>query len=172
METTYALNENKTLQEIKRPPRIGFIKTFAGATPPEGTLLCDGSAVSRDTYSELFAAIGTTWGSGDGTSTFNLPDLRDQWILCAGVEHTVGEKVSEGLPNITGYQDFHSGATISASGAFVLYETGSKSGSIPYSGSIPIIRHMFDASRSSAIYGASDHVTPASVAVLPCIVYE
>ena len=49
---------------------------FAGDTPPTGWLICDGSAVSRTTYATLFAAIGTKWGTGDGSTTFNLPDFR------------------------------------------------------------------------------------------------
>lgn len=53
----------------------GIIHIYAGVTPPEGFLACDGSAVSRSTYSELFSAIGTTFGAGDGSTTFNLPDL-------------------------------------------------------------------------------------------------
>ena len=173
METTYALNENENLQEIKRPPRIGFIKTFAGTTPPEGTLLCDGSAVSRDTYSELFAAIGTTWGSGDGANTFNLPDLRDVWILCAGTEHGAGESVAEGLPNITGQitEAMNQALCGSASGAFAVTASGANYSPTGGVRTTPL-QVEFSASRSSAIYGASDHVTPASVAVLPCIVYE
>lgn len=195
METTYALNENENLQEIKRPPRIGFIKTFAGTTPPEGTLLCDGSAVSRDTYSELFAAIGTTWGEGDGSTTFNLPDLRDQWILCAGTEHGAGDAVAEGLPNLTG--DIHTlfndgtGALvfneIAVSGVFScensrtetpssLFLSRQNAGTNTPSGLITDDNSgntiYMDANRASSIYGASTHVTPASVAVLPCIVYE
>jgi microcystin-dependent protein len=54
----------------------GFIMDFAGPTPPTGWLLCDGAAVSRTTFAALFAAIGTTWGAGDGSTTFNVPDLR------------------------------------------------------------------------------------------------
>lgn len=191
METTYALNENETLQEIKRPPRIGFIKTFAGTTPPEGTLLCDGSAVSRDTYYELFAAIGTTWGAGDGANTFNLPDLRDVWILCAGTEHEAGDSVAEGLPNITGglavnNNTYESGKgrllghTGGASGAFSNSYDTQNEGSGFQKVTSPVIpagvphidAFMFYASLSNSIYGASTHVTPASVAVLPCIVYE
>ena len=49
---------------------------FGGSSAPTGWLLCDGSAVSRTTYAALFAIIGTTYGSGDGSTTFNLPDLR------------------------------------------------------------------------------------------------
>ena len=51
----------------------GVIVPFAGTTVPAGYLLCDGSAVSRTTYADLFAAIGTTYGAGDGNTTFNLP---------------------------------------------------------------------------------------------------
>ena len=54
----------------------GAVMDYAGATAPDGWLLCDGSPVSRATYADLFAAIGTTYGAGDGSTTFNLPDLR------------------------------------------------------------------------------------------------
>ncbi|WP_208442322.1 phage tail protein [Bartonella raoultii] len=58
----------------------GFIGTFAMQAIPSGWLLCDGSAYSRSFYSDLFAAIGTTWGSGDGLRTFNVPDLRGMFL--------------------------------------------------------------------------------------------
>lgn len=54
----------------------GTILQFAGATAPNGWLLCDGLAVSRTTFAGLFGAIGTAYGAGDGTTTFNLPDFR------------------------------------------------------------------------------------------------
>jgi microcystin-dependent protein len=54
----------------------GSVMPFAGATPPDGWLFCYGQAVSRASYSDLFAAIGTTYGAGDGSTTFNVPDLR------------------------------------------------------------------------------------------------
>ena len=55
---------------------IGAIQAYGGAEAPRGWLLCDGSAVSRTVYSELFAKIGTAFGPGDGSTTFNVPDLR------------------------------------------------------------------------------------------------
>ena len=55
----------------------GSIIPYAGSTAPAGYLLCDGSAISRSTYSALFAIIGTTYGEGDGNSTFNLPVPND-----------------------------------------------------------------------------------------------
>ena len=59
----------------------GGIMPYAGATAPSGWLLCGGQEVSRSTYSSLFSAIGTTFGAGDGSSTFNVPDLRDRFPL-------------------------------------------------------------------------------------------
>ena len=58
----------------------GTVHLFATTTAPSGYLECDGSAVSRATYANLFAIIGTTWGAGNGSSTFNLPDLRGEFV--------------------------------------------------------------------------------------------
>lgn len=58
----------------------GTVLAFAGSASPSGFLLCDGSAVSRSTYRALFLAIGVIYGPGDGGTTFNLPDLRGQFI--------------------------------------------------------------------------------------------
>lgn len=55
---------------------VGTIAPYAGATAPTGWLLCDGAEVSRATYADLFALIGTTYGVGNGTTTFNLPDMK------------------------------------------------------------------------------------------------
>ena len=59
---------------------IGTVSAFAMPTAPEGWLVCDGSAISRTDYADLFAAIGTLWGDGDEVSTFNLPDLRGEFV--------------------------------------------------------------------------------------------
>jgi len=56
------------------PP--GIVVPYAGITAPAGWLLANGSAVSRTTYAGLFSAIGTTYGAGDGSTTFNLPDMK------------------------------------------------------------------------------------------------
>lgn len=62
----------------------GVVADFAGAAAPSGWLLCDGAAVSRSTYAALFAAIGTAWGVGDGSTTFNVPDLRGRVTVGVG----------------------------------------------------------------------------------------
>jgi microcystin-dependent protein len=58
----------------------GSIVAFAGSVAPSGWLVCNGSAVSRTTFADLFTTIGTRWGIGDGTTTFNLPDLRGRFL--------------------------------------------------------------------------------------------
>lgn len=58
----------------------GEIKLFPSATLPSGWLICDGSAISRVAYVGLFGVLGTTYGAGDGTTTFNLPDLRGKVV--------------------------------------------------------------------------------------------
>ena len=66
----------------------GEIKAFAGATVPKGYLLCFGQAISRTAYAGLFAVLGTTYGAGDGSTTFNLPDLRG--LVVAGKDDMGG----------------------------------------------------------------------------------
>ena len=58
----------------------GIVSYFAGAAAPAGWMLCNGAAISRTVYARLFAAIGTSYGPGDGSTTFNLPDLRGEFI--------------------------------------------------------------------------------------------
>ena len=57
--------------------KTGTITSWGNSTVPSGYLECDGSAVSRTTYADLFAVISTDYGAGDGSTTFNLPDLQD-----------------------------------------------------------------------------------------------
>lgn len=81
----------------------GSVFSTARSTAPNGYLLCDGSAVSRTTYPALFSAIGATYGAGDGSTTFNLPDLRGRVALGVGTAsgangataHTLAQKGGE-----------------------------------------------------------------------------
>lgn len=75
-------------------PPTGAVMAFAGAAAPAGWLLADGSAVSRTTYAALFAVVGTQHGAGDGSTTFNVPDLRDRTV--------VGSSVSKALASAAG----------------------------------------------------------------------
>lgn len=147
----------------------GMISAFH--TVPEGWLQCNGAAVSRTTYAALFAVVGTKYGSGDGSTTFNLPNLHHKFIEGTNTTSEVGQSVSAGLPNITGkvmvggYQLMTSKHT----GAFF----GSDYGTADYHGqdgrkNVPTTFGI-DASRSSAVYGAASTVRPASTRMLLCI---
>jgi microcystin-dependent protein len=70
--------------------QIGSIIPYAGSTVPNGYLECDGAAVSRTDYADLFAVIGTTYGTGDGSTTFNLPDMDGRVSMGASVGHILG----------------------------------------------------------------------------------
>lgn len=77
----------------------GVIAQFAGTVIPAGWLQCDGTEVSRTTYADLFDAIGTTWGEGDGSTTFNLPDARGRTPIGAGQGPGLTDRV---LASMTG----------------------------------------------------------------------
>ena len=82
------------------PP--GSLMAFAGTSAPTGWLACQGQAVSRTTYATLFAAISTTWGSGDGSTTFNLPDLRGMFLRGTGTNATGSSSGAAG-PSVGAY---------------------------------------------------------------------
>ena len=71
-----ATNLNNIENGIATANITGSITMYAGATAPNGWLICDGSAVSRTDYADLFSIIGTTYGTGDGSTTFNIPNLK------------------------------------------------------------------------------------------------
>ena len=97
-----ATNVQDAITELSTAPKggsgvpVGSVFWLATQTAPEGYLICDGSAVSRTEYADLFAAIGTTFGAGDGSTTFALPNLRAAFIRGAGSQDgysaTFGEK--------------------------------------------------------------------------------
>ena len=60
---------------------VGVISPYAGDVIPDGLAICNGAAISRTEYSELFNIIGTTYGNGDGSTTFNLPSLKGKVIV-------------------------------------------------------------------------------------------
>ena len=86
-------------QTVSSPP--GAIVAYAASTAPTGWLLCDGSAVSRTTYAALFTAISTTWGIGDGSTTFNVPDLRGQFLRGYDSRATATSKDTTQISGIT-----------------------------------------------------------------------
>ena len=146
--------------------KTGDIKIHTTSTVPNGWLLCNGAGVSRTTFSNLFAEIGTTYGTGNGSTTFNIPDLRDRYIIGANT-NALGAYISEQLPNIQGSIDYISAHAKNADGYGAMYyylPTGNALTSKTDSYNIPA-NPAIDASRSNAIYTNGGHVYPASIAL-------
>lgn len=156
----------------------GMVMAFAGSTPPTGWLKCDGSAVSRTTYASLFVAIGTKYGAGDGSTTFNLPNLTGRVPL--GMDGSyVGKSTNGVLPNITGAFGVYGQVSVicNTEGAFYFNNDRNSGGTDSGWGSGSNNRGLgrFNASRSSSIYGSGwfdgTRVVPASVGMTYCIKY-
>ena len=158
----------------------GSIIPFAGSNIPAGYLLCNGVAVSRTSYAGLFGVISTLYGTGDGTTTFNLPDLRDRFLEGAGT-NALATYLEAGLPNITGSMS-------SKKPTDPLYQSGFEGG-VNTSGCISVQANQrigipdnaneseqvyaiaIDAGKSNNLYGASATVQPPALAVQYLIKY-
>ena len=149
---------------------IGSGLIHYGSTAPQHYLVCDGAALSRTAYPELFTAIGTIYGEGDGSTTFNLPNMLDRFPQGKNTGFQ-GIYINPGLPNITGWVGFMGGGGVrEVGGAFY---TGD--GGVSYvhnTATISVNVAGFSALRSNPIYGSSDTVQPAALTILPCIKYE
>lgn len=155
---------------------VGAVSFFAGVSAPYGWLIADGAAVSRTTYANLFAQIGNIYGNGDGSTTFNLPDMRGMfprgWDEAGGtargcdVGRAFGSTQQDALQNITGtFRSFNRG-TVPATGAICTY--GLWNPEVP-------------GSSTSGNWGScnclvignvarvADQTRPMNVAMLPCI---
>ena len=169
--TTITVDGDGTLTWVGKTiePVTGEIKWFAFNYAPNGYLVCNGANVSRTTYADLFAKIGTAYGIGDGSTTFTLPNLIDKF---AQGGFTVGTYKSAGLPNITGnlYDIDTSIDYTSCDGAFSEFNSSSEF----YAGTnikYTKFSASFDASRSNSIYGNSSTVQPPALTLIPCIKY-
>ena len=79
----------------------GLIVPWSTTTAPSGFLECDGTAVSRSTYAALFAVVGTTYGSGNGSTTFNLPDLTDKTVVARSTANSKSSAQTGGANTVT-----------------------------------------------------------------------
>lgn len=136
---------------------------WAGDVAPNGWLVRDGSAISRTTYSKLFSAIGTKYGEGDGSTTFNLPNDIDRYVKGST---TSGTYLAAGLPNHQHWTTLDSGWGESPFNYVSLkWDNGDR---IKYTGQTV---YTSWASQSNSIYGASNTVQPPTVTKLPIIKY-
>ena len=152
---------------------VGSISLFAGATIPEGYLLCDGAALSRTVYAELFSAIGTTWGNGDGSTTFNLPDFSGKFIRgTGGNAAALGTVQAEGLPNAEGWFQLRYGSIVSADNSMFTFIQDTTTTSASYTGQQATTKITMSLSGANPIFGASNHVTPENCALNVIIKYQ
>lgn len=136
---------------------------------PTGWLQCNGAEVSRTTYARLFRKIGTKYGAGNGSTTFNLPDLQHRVLEGTNTTSEVAQKVEAGLPDITGYAgDIHAGTAATASGGLEWQKAGKRQ-NLSLDGTWQFGNVVLSASRSSAIHGKSETVQMASVRLLAII---
>lgn len=123
---------------------IGSIELWSNDVAPNGWLICDGSAISRTTYSDLFDVIGTTFGAGDGSTTFNLPNLKDRFAVGVGDNYDLGDVGGEATHTLAtnempahAHHDLHEGLSYwvpglvpSGSSMWALTASGSKSADV------------------------------------------
>ena len=176
-----AVTQEKLNSSVTLVP-TGAIMPFAMNTAPSGWLAANGSAVSRTAYAALFAAIGTTYGAGDGNSTFTLPDLRGYFVRGSGTNSdgvaagTFGAKQADGVISHT-----HSGTTgndspdhthpISAvTGGNQFYNQGGQyTGTYTSSTGGASTRHQHAFTTSSQSPAGDTETRPRNIAMLYCI---
>ena len=149
------------------PP--GMFGLFHATDVPEGWLLCNGAIVSRNTYSRLFAKIGTKYGAGDGSTTFALPNLDGRVLQGTTNTGLVGNYLEASLPNITGtLYDIHGGIFFGADGVFSKAADGGQLESGTLSGTWNYGSMSMSAHDGNALYSGSK-LQPSALQVLPCI---
>ena len=157
----------------------GAVLYFAGQTAPAGWLKANGAAVSRTAYAALFAAIGTTYGAGDGSTTFNLPDLRGEfmrgWDDGRGIDsgRAIGSAQGDAIRNITGSIDSGTDQTrqlfddVTAKGALAVSRRNWKRWTSD-SGDGYNVPSAFDFDASRVVPTAAEN-RPRNIALLACI---
>lgn len=150
---------------------IGAITYFANNSLgkpviPKGFLYCDGGAYSRTIYAELFAAIGTTYGEGDGSTTFNVPDLRRLFIRGWDDrgDRAIGSVELDAMQRITG--SFGALDSARTTGAFV--QAGNSSNTYQRTSTVATSGINFDSSR---VVRTADETRPINAMFIPCIKY-
>lgn len=176
-------NNNANTRQLKSE-LVGEVAFFARTTPPSGWLKANGAAISRTTYAALFAAIGTTFGAGDGRTTFNLPDLRGEFIRGLDDGRNIdngrglGSKQGDAIRNISGHFGVrgiynnngapHGTIIVQTNGVITSTSGGDWDAIGRTSGSSKITTVTIDASRS--VPTAAEN-RPRNIALLACIKY-
>lgn len=157
--------------------RVGDIRFSLRPDDRSGYLMCSGAEVSRTTYANLYNVIGTAYGAGDGSTTFNLPNFQNKWPYVAAYSDTaLATMLAAGLPNITGTFQVRQYVVTSptennTNGVWKRTKNTDNPERFPTSGNGATDSIAFDASRSNSIYGNSTTVQPPSFKVYAWIKY-
>lgn len=171
---TYMPNETGELQKVVINAGVGFVLPYYGETAPPGTLACDGSEISRVAYGELFAVLGTKAGAGDGSTTFNLPDLRGDFLRwLGGNSAALGVQQGDAIRDIQArLGNTHVNIFSLAYGAFEGIagdEENYYAWSSTPTGGQQYAHGLFAASK---VVPTAIENRPINIALLPCIIYE
>jgi len=145
----------------------GTVIIWVTSTPPAGYIECNGAAISRSTYSALFNVIQTTYGSGDGSTTFNLPDLRGEFIRGWDNGRGIDSGRSLGSSQLDQFQGhYHAKSTAGLQGGTAVL--GANSGGNIYAGSNAEVRQPTTDGTNGAPRTGSE-TRPRNIALMYCI---
>ncbi|OUO94821.1 tail fiber protein [Cloacibacillus sp. An23] len=167
------IDEYGNANEVHLPDFTGCLLLATTPTPPAGTLVADGSEVSREAYAKLFAIFGTQYGAGDGVSTFALPDWRDEFPRFNGTSRTVGSTQGDAIRDMSGLFGADSnGIFTRATGCFtgIPRLTDTSMATQPDT-SVGGQYRQVTLSLANAGIPTADENRPRNVAFLPCVIY-
>lgn len=150
---------NSLTETVNLNSPAGTIMMTLRTSAPKGYFFCQGQAISRTTYKNLFSAIGTVYGSGDGSTTFNLPDFRNRTPWGSNASNSFGY-LNAGLPDIVG------GISVPDGRAYGAFRGGGRIGGLD-GGGVGVFWGDFRASWTdgNVVYGKSNTVQPPAVKV-------
>ena len=144
----------------------GVVQLFAGSSAPNGWLICNGQAVSRTTYAALFAVIGTTYGAGNGSTTFNIPNLVNKTVRGSNSLGKTGGSDTVKLSTANMPAHTHGGGSLTAASAGAHTHTSTQylSGNVDTDGHMATGGNTNSGSWTSSSNGAHTHTISGSTA--------
>jgi microcystin-dependent protein len=173
-ETITVYSDGTTVFLLSEQPIAGAVMMFARNTAPTGWLKANGAAVSRATYAALFAAIGTTFGVGNGTTTFNVPELRGEFLRSWADGRSVDTGRAFGSAQADAFQGHFHRLRIDSSGQSIDFETvnassGSGRRAAGTGSGVNVQEALTDGTNGTP--RVASETRPRNVALLACIKY-
>ena len=180
---SYGVDEYGSSNGVNLPDFTGCLLLATTPTPPAGTLVADGSEVSREAYAKLFAIFGTQYGAGDGVNTFALPDWRDEFPRFSGASRAVLTTQTDAIRNITGEFTIRASADegLPNPQTETIPQGGGAFNSVVTQNSPYHLIHIYADNTSTGVQKigfnaaaqvpTADENRPRNVAFLPCVIY-